>query len=161
MPKPYGIITFTVSKILASRCANVQNRLGLFQRWVYSNSGWIPAKTEDMGGISVGRERVILLAIGLAEFRIARSQMVSRHTQTPAPTSILLSHVIIISLVGAGVWRVLMPFPTMTKGICVAAAGGWFYWGGRRVQPIGALHSHSCGGFCFWKPQSFAVFGRG
>ena len=36
---------------------------------------------------------------------------------------------IIISLVGAGVWRVLMLFPAMTKGICVAAAGGRFYGG--------------------------------
>ena len=53
--------------------------------------------------------------------------VVGYHTQTPAPTCILLSHVIIISLVGAGVWRVLMPFPAMTRGKCAAAAGGWFF----------------------------------
>ena len=58
---------------------------------------------------------------------------------------------------GAGVWRVLMPFPAMTKGKCVAAAAGGcnFFWGGRRVQPIGAVNSRFCDGLCSWKPRSF------
>ena len=32
-------------------------------------SDWIPAKTEDMGGICAGRERAILLSTALVEFR--------------------------------------------------------------------------------------------
>ena len=34
------------------------------------NSGWIPAQTEDMGGISAGQERVIMLATAQVEFRM-------------------------------------------------------------------------------------------
>ena len=69
MPKPYGIL----NSFHCFKDGDVLHEVQgiIVQRAVHKlNSGWISAKTEDMGGISAGQERAILLAVGLAEFRM-------------------------------------------------------------------------------------------